>query len=115
MTWLDEAYPNHVCALQGFRIPCRGRLTLHHLISHGDARGNEEIEALLECNPPELTEFVCEAHHTNERWADSKAGQRILWRRKAEQFGEAWMRYVIDGLPWKHAYPEMRWEALRDG
>ena len=112
MSWLEEAYPARVCALQGYRIGCRGRLTLHHLISHGDAQGNDAIEALLQCNPPELTDFVCEAHHTHERWADTKEAQRLLWRRKAKEFGEAWMRYVVDGLPWKVRHHELTWKAL---
>ena len=112
MSWLENAYPSRTCGLDGFRIGCRGRLHLHHLISKGDAQGNDEVRALLDCNPPELTEFVCEAHHTHERWADSKEGQRILWRRKADEFGEDWMRFVLASLPWKVARPEMQWDSL---
>ena len=112
MSWLENAYQTRTCALQGYRIGCRGRLTLHHLISFGDAQGNDAIRELLEQNPPELTEWICEAHHTHERWAETKEAKRLLWRRKADEFGEAWMRYVVDSLPWKVAHPEFRWKAL---
>jgi|SRR3972149_9752881 len=112
LSWLEDTSVIRSCALQGFRVNCRGRLTLHHLVSRGDARGNDEVNALLDCHPPELTEFICEAHHTHERWGDTKEGQRILWRRKADEFGEDWMRFVLASLPWKVARPEMQWDSL---
>jgi len=92
-------------------MACSGRLELHHLISHGDARGNELITKLLKQNPPELTDWVCSGHNQS-RWADSKRAQAILFRRKVEQFGRLWMVYVLDSLPWKVVRPEMRLDGL---
>ena len=87
------------CALQGYKIACRDRLELHHIISFGKVQGNKKIKALLKTNPPELTIHLCQRHH--QRYGRSRAVRRKLLEMKIDEYGYLWMEYLIDNLPWK--------------
>lgn len=87
------------CALQGYKIACRGRLELHHIISYGKALGNAEVKAILKTNPPELTIHLCQRHH--QRFGNSRTIRRKLLQMKIDEYGYDWMQHIIDNLPWK--------------
>ncbi len=98
------------CALQGYKIACRDRLELHHIISFGKAQGNDAVKKILASNPPELTIHLCQRHH--QRFGNSRAVRRQLLEVKTEEFGADWMRHIIDSLPWKIPHPSMSYDVL---
>ena len=98
------------CALQGYKIACRDRLELHHIISFGKAQGNKEVRALLKRNPPELTIHLCQRHH--QRYGRSRKVRQKLLLMKTDEYGGEWMRYIIDNLPWKVPLKEMTYDGL---
>ena len=100
------------CALTGtYGVKCTDKIELHHIISHGKARGNKRVAQILRSNPPELTEWVCSAHNVG-RWADTPKSRSKLLRLKIEEFGYEHIKRTLDELPWKVPRPELRLEAL---
>lgn len=101
------------CALAGYRIECRGRLHLHHVLNFSKARGNERLRRMLAGNPPELTAMVCEAHNVG-RWADTREAMARLLLQNFDRYGEARVRRVYEralGLL-KQIPPEWKLEAI---
>ena len=111
MSWIEDSSDYRVCGLQGWRMPCQGRLQLHHLL---DERGNKAIKRLNRCNPPELTAWVCEGHHM-DRLTETREGRAKLFRLKVDEFGTDWMNHILASLPWKYPRPEMLLPALLAG
>jgi hypothetical protein len=99
------------CALQGYMVPCSGRLTGQHIISKQMARGNEEVRNILRACPPELIAQVCEGHNVG-KMADSHNGRRILLLQKVYEHGFGHMHDYIDSLPWKYWTAELRLESM---
>ncbi len=93
-----SVYHHDSCALN-MQSPCDGWPELHHWVSYGMARGNKKIHRLLKDNPPELTTTLCKKHH--DLLGRNKHMRKIIIRQKIQQFGFAWMEYVVNSLPWK--------------
>ena len=99
------------CALEGFRIPCHGRIQRGHIINFSMARGNPEVRRILKRQPEELMAPLCAAHNTG-RWSESAEGRQILLKRNIRKFGRARMTRVVDSLPWKTPKPEWTLEGM---
>jgi len=102
---------NNYCALQGYdALACQGKLELHHVLSFGKARGNAAVRKILKTNPPELCIHLCQRHH--QRYGNSRKVRRKLLQIKVDQYGEEWMRHIIDSLPWKVVDYSMTYDGL---
>ena len=85
--------PKH-CALEGYVIPCHGRLTGGHIINKSKTRGNKEGRAILvaqaklfiETGTAEIMTAQCVEHNIN-RWADEPDAVKIMLLQKIYEYG----------------------------
>jgi len=90
--------PKH-CSLEGYIIPCSGRLTGGHILHKSDAAGNAEGRAILvaqakifmETGKAEIMAWQCVAHNVN-RYANSPEAKRIQLLQKIYVYGWAHMK-----------------------
>ena len=102
--------PEH-CALEGFMIPCSGRLTREHIISRSKTRGNAKAKDYL--NQDLNFADTCMSHNVG-KLSDTPQARKIMILQKIYEHGFTEMKEFYDGVPWKVAQYEFTIEAMLD-
>lgn len=100
------------CELEGFRVPCQGRIHRHHVVNRSRTRGTNAKE-VIDTWPEVFLADVCE-HHNVSRYADAKEARTILFRARVNMYGR---RHVLLALAhlrkcFKSGASDLRLEAL---
>ena len=89
--------PEH-CSLEGYLIPCHGRLQRGHLMNKSKARGNKAVREYLSHDMNLSPQ--CLAHNVG-RFADTREAMKIQLLQKIFKHGWSDVKEYYDGVPWK--------------
>ena len=108
------------CALEGYRIACRGPLQGGHLFHRGEVRGNAEARKILvaqaaqfmETGHAELMAWQC-AEHNVGRYANSREAKRIQLLQKVYEYGWQHMAEFMEMFLSTFKVRPVEWELER--
>ena len=103
--------PEH-CALEGFKIPCSGRLSREHIVSRSKTINSPAAKEYL--NQDKNIAKTCLLGHNVSKYSDNPQARKIMILQKVYEHGFTEMKEFYDGVPWKVPQYEFTVEAMLD-
>lgn len=88
---------------------CGGRIEWHHIINRSKVRGNKKARKYIDHR--HLRAWVCTVHNVG-RDADSPEVRKYLLYGRGLLHGEAYMRDLVNNIPWKVVHHELTWDGI---